>query len=312
VRTLSELQTWVGREVYDPFDTRVGVLAGLRADRATGAPEWLVVALGGPDGELRAVPVVGAEPSGFAVRVTPRAERVAGSPAVPAEADLGVDADRAIAQHYGLVFDTAASASGIPRRREAIHDRAVAQDGARGPELGDGERARIIDALRRAHAMEQAALKQLATAISEVEDEELVHDLKLHHKETNRHAERLRERLWMLRADRSKTRDMGTKIGAVLASHLKLGAGRRPTARAQALFDLERREIAAYDDLERLARTVGEDATAQLARDNRADEEAMLATLRSGRLRFEELDAQQEGRSPFAPPADVAEMSPRS
>jgi hypothetical protein len=38
----------------------------------------------------------------------------------------------------------------------------------------------------------------------------------------------------------------------------------------------------------------------------------MLSTLRAGRLRFEELDAQQQGRSPFAPPSDVAGMAPRS
>ena len=53
-----------------------------------------------------------------------------------------------------------------------------------------------------------------------------------------------------------------------------------------ALADLERREIEAYDELERLARAAGDEGTAQLARDNRADEEAMLSTLRAGRARL--------------------------
>jgi ferritin-like metal-binding protein YciE len=289
--TLAELQTWVGREVYDPFDHRVGVLAGLRADQQTGAPEWLVVAVG--EGELRAVPVVGAVPRGFAVRVTPSAERVAGSPPLPAEDDMPVEADRRIAEHYGLVFDTTASASGIPRRPEAIHDR-THREPPGGGEVGDADRARLVDALRRAHAMEQAALEELATAIWEAEDEELVHDLTLHHKETNRHAERLRERLWMLRANRSKTRDRGSKVRAFFGSRARVGSGRGPTERARALLDLERREIDAYLALERLAREVGDPATERLARENRADEEAMASTLRFGALRF----AEQAGGSP--------------
>ena len=91
MRTVAELRAWVGREAYDPFGRRVGVVAGLRADRATGAPEWLVVALGGDGRDLRAVPMVGSEPSGFAVRVTPSVDRVASSPGLPAEDDLTVE-----------------------------------------------------------------------------------------------------------------------------------------------------------------------------------------------------------------------------
>jgi ferritin-like metal-binding protein YciE len=276
MRTVAELRAWVGREAYDPFGLRVGVVAGLRADRATGAPEWLVVALGGDGGDLRAVPVVGSEPSGFAVRVTPSADRVASSPGLPAEDDLTVERDRVIAEHYGLVFDTRASPSGIPRRPEAVRARAQPVRDQDDPVVGPGRRAALVDALRRAHAMEEAALKELATGIRESEDDELVHDLKLHHKETGRHAERLRDRLWMLRADRSKERDMGAKVRAFLGARGRVGT----------LADLERREIEAYDELERLAVAAGDDATAQLARDNRADEEAMLSTLRFGRRQW--------------------------
>lgn len=288
MRTPAELRGWVGRGVYDPFDRRIGVVAGLRADRATGAPEWLVVALAGDGhgGGLRAVPVAGSEPSGFAVRVTPSADRVASSPALPDEDDLPVERDRAIAEHYGLVSDTAASPSGIPRRREAIRARAQPERGGGGPDVGPAQRAALVDALRRAHAMEQAALEQLATAMSESEDDELVHDLTLHHKQTRRHAERLRERLWMLRADRSKPRDAGARVRAFLGARRRAGTGRSPAQRVPALADLERREIEAYDELERLARAAGDEGTAQLARDNRADEEAMLSTLRAGRARL--------------------------
>ena len=50
MHTFEEIAGWMGRDLYDPCGERIGRIDGVRADRRTGAPEWLTVALGDGDG----------------------------------------------------------------------------------------------------------------------------------------------------------------------------------------------------------------------------------------------------------------------
>lgn len=283
--TVAQAHDWIGRTAQDPYGEPVGRIAGVMQDRETGVPEWLIVAAndGGDEGAL--VPIGGAAPTGKRVRVTATADRVSGAPRVHVGAALDLDAKRRAAAHYGLVLDTGASGSGQLRRSNGLHPGTVAEPARPAPPsvIAPDRRRALVSALRAAHAMEQASLEQLAAMRWRVEDEELVHDLAFHHKATNRHAERIRERLDELDEPRGRPLDwLGKLIAYVLAQAGRLRARADPHDLRMA-HAFEQGEIEAYDRLERLAREAGDARTAAVARSNRADEVAMVVTLERSR-----------------------------
>jgi ferritin-like metal-binding protein YciE len=142
-----------------------------------------------------------------------------------------------------------------------------------------GRQEAVVAGLRAAHAMEQASLKQLAAMRWRAEDQELVHDIVLHHKETNRHAERIRERLDELGAWRARPLDWAGKAWAYLRSQPPrlLHDAEPHDVRAAHAFEL--REIETYEGLERKAAEAGDERTAELCREICADEVAMASGL---------------------------------
>lgn len=226
------------------------------------------------------VPAGGASPTGKRIRVVATSEQVRSAPHAKPGDDLGVEEKRRAAQHYGLALDTDASPSGQLRRPEVLERPAPAQSRA----LTHEQRQRIAQALRAAHAMEQASLKLLAAMRWRMEDEALVHAVALHHKQTNRHAERLRERLEELEQHRMRPLEWTAKTLA----YLKAQAGRRHSQPdphdLRDAHAFEQREASAYERLERLAVAAGDERTGQICRDIRADEVAMLSAIEHSRL----------------------------
>jgi ferritin-like metal-binding protein YciE len=284
--TARAVSEWVGRPVQDPYGESLGQIVGAMFDRATGAPEWLIVADGDGDSSGTLVPVNGASPTGKRIRVVATSERVRSAPQGKLGEDLDVEQKRRVAEHYGLELDTNVSPTGQLRFRVAMPVSTVAEAGAPtaltrpSPE----QRRQIVDGLRAAHAMEQASLKLLAAMRRRLKDQALVHAVVLHHKETNRHAERLRERLYELEEQRLRPFEWAAKTLA----YLKAQAGRhRSQPDPHDLRDahaFERREISAYEELERRAAGAGDERTAQLCRDIRADEVAMVSAIEQSRL----------------------------
>jgi ferritin-like metal-binding protein YciE len=305
VRTVAELRSWVGRDVYDPYGERVGTIVAVERDQRTGVPEWLIVSVGEDPADRRGLPAAGAEPSGFAVRVPELAARVLASPPVGPDTPLSVEHERALAAHYGLELDTDASSTGLPRRRPARPERPPAPGPPPARPLGRRARRRLAGALRGAYAMELAGRRRLAVASRQTEDLELVHELKLHQRETDRHLERLRGRLHELGEDRSLARALLARLGARLATL------RRSRDDADDVVALERREIEAYRALEALAGELGDPRTVAIARAIRADEDAAAVTLAASRPRFSE-DAARARGSDDAPPFDRAATPPRT
>jgi ferritin-like metal-binding protein YciE len=311
--TARAVAEWAGRTVQDPYGETLGQIVGAMFDRATGAPEWLIVAAGGSDGSGALVPVAGACPTGKRIRVVATAERVRSAPQAKHGEDLDVERKRRAAEHYGLKLDTAASPTGQLRRREAMQAPAVAEPAAPAPlaRASPEQRRRVVEGLRAAHAIEQASLKLLAAMRWRLEDQALVHAVALHHKETNRHAERVRERLYELEETRMRPFDWAGKTLA----YLKAQAGRRRThPDPHDLRDahaFEQREISAYEELERLALGAGDERTAKLCRDIRADELAMAIAIERSRL-WAQPGPKQGKPSPFSAPEELAEIAPKS
>lgn len=303
--TTADLREWIGRAAMDPYGEPLGEVAAVLADSHSRAPEWLLLA--DPSArEGRIVPLAGAAPTGRQIRVVPTAALVAAAPALREGEDLDADTKERAAAHYGLRLDRASSPSGILVDPRAEH-RAVPPR----PRPPAPPSRQVIDGLRAAHAMEQASLKLLAAMRWRSRDEELVHDIALHHKATNDHAERIRERLGELDASRARPLDWAAKTAAWLeAQRGRLRRTPEPADLAEACR-FERSEAEAYRRLARLARDAGDETTAGVCELNLADEVAMLATLESFRLRTD--PGFRRGReSPFEAPPGRAEIAPRS
>jgi ferritin-like metal-binding protein YciE len=286
--TVEEVGTWTGRVAQDPFGEPLGRIADTLRDELSGAPAWLVVVPGDPaspapparaasEGVL--VPAAGALASGRRVRVVPTADVVRGAPRVRVGETADAEVERRAADHYRPVLGRATADGGAPR-----HATVVEPPGAQ-PRAGTAqERAAIVQALRAAHALEQASLRLLAALRWRLSDEELVHDVALHHKQTNRHAERVRERLDELGGSRLRPLDWLAKLAAYAQAQVGRLPFRSELADVREAHAFEQAEAEAYGRLARLARGHGDERTAALADAIRADEVAMALTLEHSRL----------------------------
>src|ERR1044072_2953122 len=151
----------------------------------------------------------------------------------------------------------------------------------------DSSQQKIVQYLNEAHASERALTRVLQSQIAMTPRGSYRKALEQHLRETRDHAERLQARLGRMRQGRNPL-----QVGVGIAESV---AG-QALALAKTPFDLvrgtsaeekllknakdacatEALEIATYTALERLARAVGDDETAELATSIRAEEQRML------------------------------------
>ncbi len=172
---------------------------------------------------------------------------------------------------------------------------------------------KLVQYLLEAHAMEQALVRTLEAHIAMTPSGAYRSLLERHLRETRDHAERISRRL----ADLGRNPTFAESlygVGQWVAGQL-IALGKTPldllrggSAEEKLLKNAkdeaasEALEIATYDAIERLARIAGDDLTARLAADHRADEERMLAALREQlpRLTAAVVGAEVEAASPAA------------
>lgn len=171
---------------------------------------------------------------------------------------------------------------------------------------------KIVQQLTEARAMELALVRTLQAHIAMTPSGGYRGELERHLRETRGHADRISRRLADLGHAPSTVQAVygaGQKlIGQLLAlgkAPLDMARGASPEEKllknAKDECATEQLEIATYDALEALARLAGDAATARLARDHRADEERMLATLREQlpKLTARVVRAEVDGRSSY-------------
>ena len=126
-------------------------------------------------------------------------------------------------------------------------------------------------------------------AKSAAEDPQLKEMIEHHRQETEEHERRLRERLEALGRGTS-VRKQAQAVGAALLKGVGDQArGDKAGKNARDGYVSEHMEIAAYQLLERLAESAGDSETAELARQNRTDDEAMAHKIDSNWDRFLDL-----------------------
>lgn len=144
-----------------------------------------------------------------------------------------------------------------------------------------GHKEQLIDFLQEAHATEVNVGLMLNSMIQSTSDPQIVADLEHHKEETARHEQSLRDRLQAHGADTSKTKEAPGVLGAMAKGLLDQVREDKPMKNARDGFATEHVEIAIYQLLERLAQRAGDQETAEIARQNRADEEAMAEKIAS-------------------------------
>jgi ferritin-like metal-binding protein YciE len=148
---------------------------------------------------------------------------------------------------------------------------------------------KLIDYIEDAHALEQNVSMMLDSMISTTDDPQITQMLKHHKEETERQEQRLRKRLDALGAGTSTRKQAQTIVSALLKGTADQVRGDQAGKNARDGYVTEHMEIAAYQLLERLAVKAGDQETAEVARQNRAEEEEMARKIDANWDRFLDL-----------------------
>jgi ferritin-like metal-binding protein YciE len=134
---------------------------------------------------------------------------------------------------------------------------------------------KLVDYLKDAHAMENNVLRMLDSQISTTDDASIRKDLEHHQEETERQKDRLEQCLSAYGEDTSSLKDLAGDGGAFFKGLIDSVRPDKPGKNARDAYVTESMEIASYELLERWAQRAGDSTTAEVARTNRAEEEAM-------------------------------------
>lgn len=158
-------------------------------------------------------------------------------------------------------------------------------------------KAQLVKHIDEALAMEQNVLRMMDSMIGTTEDDRLKEDLRLHKAETEGQIDRLQQRLEAHGASPSMVREATGIAQALMKSALDVVRPEKAGRNARDGYATEHLEIASYQLLERVAVLAGDEETAEVARQNRAEEESMARTLDENWDRFAELSLEEAGVS---------------
>ena len=153
----------------------------------------------------------------------------------------------------------------------------------------------LVKHIDEAIAMEENVKRMLDGMIQTTDDPGVIDLLEQHKVQTEQHSQRLRARLEAHGASPSMAREATGIIGALAKLPLDMVRGEKAGRNARDGYATEHMEIASYQLLERIATRAGDEETAEVARLNRADEEAMARKLDEHWDHFAELSLREEG-----------------
>jgi ferritin-like metal-binding protein YciE len=161
--------------------------------------------------------------------------------------------------------------------------------------MGNDLKDQLTKHIDEAIAMEQDVLRMLDSMIETTDDVDIKKELRAHKLETEGHSQRLRERLEAHGVEPSLVRQAGGVMGALMKSVVDAARSEKAGRNARDGYATEHMEIASYQLLERIAERAGDEETAEVAKQNRAEEEAMAARFDQHWDRFAELSLRDAG-----------------
>jgi len=156
-------------------------------------------------------------------------------------------------------------------------------------------RDKLASYISDAVALEENVEQMLTGMISTTDDPTMRSALEHHKEETQHQQERLRGRLEAYGESASAVKGMAAKAGAAMKGMLDMGRGDKAGKNARDGYATEHLEIAAYQLLERVAIRAGDQETAAVARENRAEEEAMARFIEEHWDQVAEQSLREEG-----------------
>jgi ferritin-like metal-binding protein YciE len=135
----------------------------------------------------------------------------------------------------------------------------------------------------------------LESATRTLDDDEVKEVLRLHKIDTERHIDRLRERLDAHGTAPSLVREAGGIVGALMKSVLDMTRPEKAGRNARDGYATEHMEVAAYELLARIADRAGDEETAAAAREIIGEEQAMAKKIEANWDRFAELSLREQG-----------------
>ena len=153
----------------------------------------------------------------------------------------------------------------------------------------------LVKHIDEAISMEENVKRMLDGMIETTDDAGVIDLLEHHRVETEEHSQRLRARLEAHGASPSMVREATGILGALAKLPLDMVRGEKAGRNARDGYATEHMEIASYQLLERIAKQAGDEETAEVARVNRAEEEAMAQKLDEHWDTFVQLSLREEG-----------------
>lgn len=104
--TPEQLELWIGRDMVDRTDDKVGRVADVYLDEVSGAPEWIAVVTGLFGRRISFVPLAGASEVGDQIKVAHEKSLIKDSPNIEHDGELSREDEERLYRHYGLPFDS--------------------------------------------------------------------------------------------------------------------------------------------------------------------------------------------------------------
>ena len=153
----------------------------------------------------------------------------------------------------------------------------------------------LIKHLRDGVAMEQNVVRMLDSMLRTIDDPAIQRALEQHKTTSQQHAERLQERLKAHGASPSRVKQGAGILGAQGKRVIDIARREKAGRSARDAFATEHMEVASYHLLERVAQRADDQETVEVARQNRAEDEAMAKNIAGRWDTFAQLSLPAEG-----------------
>lgn len=125
-----DVERWIGRHAVGPDGHRIGKIADVYLDDASGLPEWLAVTTGLFGSRISFAPVAGARAQGDEVQVAHSKSVVKDSPNIEADGELSEAEEAQLYRHYGLEYSSPPTESDSSDTVEAVAPAVGAESGS--------------------------------------------------------------------------------------------------------------------------------------------------------------------------------------